>query len=94
MRSGDLDEKGLEVEQLCRMRRLVLESSEGSKLYDLSLLGEDIGKGGVSAVKALAAVLMEKVREKDVWVTRCCDLQLLDFLFLFQKFLLNFSKSK
>ena len=75
MRRDCLDEKTFEVEQLCRMRRLVWTCNEGSKLYCLDLDGNGIGKGGKSAVTALATVLMEKIRERDTWITRSCYLQ-------------------
>ena len=75
MRREGPDEKTFEVEQLCRMRRLVWKCNVGLKLYELNLAGQGIGEGGQSAVTALATVLMEKIREKDTWITRSCYLQ-------------------
>jgi len=49
-----------EKEQVVRMRRLVFQCGEGSKLFSLNLQRKKIGAGGLTAVKALVAVLQEK----------------------------------
>jgi len=58
-------------EELARIRCLVNKVGIGSKLYDLNLSHECIGRGGLSTVRALATVLQEE------WemIPRCADLQ-------------------
>ena len=61
-------------DEIERMRMLVLNCGEGSKLYWLRLWKNHIGMGGISAVKAFATVLQEVVKEK---VPRCHHLQVI-----------------
>jgi len=71
--SRSQEKKAFKEDQLSRMRCLVLEGAVGSELYWLDLQGKEIGKGGPSAVEALATVLLEKVNK----VPRCSLLQTL-----------------
>jgi len=59
--------------ELVRMRRLVFKSGLGSKLYVLDLEENWIGAGGLSWVKALSTVLLEKCPRNNK--PRCNDIQ-------------------